>query len=244
MRPVLLLAAVAVIVACSRQEPPRVVRVGAQEVSVRLPAGWEVREEPAAAVLSAPAKGQSTPMAVYLRDLGPVTPAAYRRELAAVAGLWEARKGDAATAQLGALRWPTELFPSLAGNADFAEAWAGIARAGPGTVFADVKSDFETVDRILDATPPLAPGALTAWALAHVDSGARREVGARRKVTVGGRDGEEIETRDTLAQGLPRRALFVQNDGRMLVVSTGIVGRDTEVERYEAIRNSLAFPAK
>ncbi|MCC6193430.1 MAG: hypothetical protein IT518_03090 [Burkholderiales bacterium] len=237
-----LLLAVCMLAACSRLGPPQELRVGEQLVSVRLAKGWEAREEVGAVALSAPQTGQSTPMTVHLRDLGPVTPAGYRRELAAIAGLWEHRKADAAMTRLSALRWPRELFPSLARDAAFSEAWSALVRAPPGTGFAEVKADFETVDQSLASTPPLAPAALTTWALRQVDSGARREVTARKAVAVDGRAAEEIETRDTLAQGLPRRILLVPNEGRMLLATTGILARDADGERYEAIRDALKLP--
>lgn len=239
-----LLIVVCVLAACSRQSPPQEIRVGEHVLSVRIPHDWQASEEAGAVALSAMtgATSQSTPLTVHLRDLGPVTPAGYRRELAAIAGLWEDRKGDAARARLAALRSPREIFSSLATDAAFAEAWPEIVRATPGTTFAEVKADFETVDKALESTQPLAPAAATTWALRQVDSGARREVRERKKVTVSGRDAEEIETRDTIAQGLPRRMLFVPNEGRMLLVTTGILSRDADVERYEAIRNSLKLP--
>jgi hypothetical protein len=240
--PLLLLAACLAASACSRADHAHDVRVGAHELSVSLPRDWVVADAPGGVVLAAPPAGQAPALSLHLRDLGPVTPDAWRRELAAIAELWQGGKAANAVERLRALRSPAELLPSLAANADFAASWPAIVRAQAKTPFADVEGDFAVVTAALDATAPPPTAAVTSWAVAQAGVGANRAVTARRKLSVGGREAEEIETRDTLAQGLPRRMALVNDQGRLLLVITGIVARDSEVERYQKIRDSIRFP--
>ena len=183
-------ALLVVATACSRSdqpgraaERPRHVEAGVHAVTVRVPAGWEVREETNQVVLRTPPISDAEQRAqdrqgalptindaeVRLRDLGPVTPAGMQRAVAAVRELWRDGAVGEAKTLLRSVPLRSELVPSLAPPSDFARAWTRLRHAPASTPYDNVAGDFATILAGLDTAPPLALSAIVDWALPRVD---------------------------------------------------------------------------
>jgi len=203
---------------------------------------------------------------VRLRDLGPVTPAGMQQAVAAARELWRDGRVAEAKALLRSVLLRSELLPSLAPPSDFARAWTRLRHSPATAPYDEVAADLAAIVAGLGAAPPPALPAIVDWALPRVDgtrltymwqlSGGtfdgeendanagrpdakRRDIVWRKTVQVDGREAEEIETWDNLTHTLPRRLLFLLNDGHLLVVTSEVGGRENSIRGYDTIRSSL-----
>ncbi len=203
---------------------------------------------------------------VRVRDLGPVTPASMQHAVAVVREVWRDGRAAEAKTLLREVPLRSELVPSLAAPSDFARAWSRLRHAPDSKPYDDVAADLATIVAGLDSVPPLALAAIVDWALPRVDAtrlasvshlsggkfdgeenddlagrpdAQRRDIVWRKAVTVDGHDAEEIETWGNLTHALPRRLLFVVNDGHLIVITSEVGGREHSLHAYDTIRSSV-----
>ena len=109
------------------------------------------------------------------------------------------------------------------------------------------KDEFQIVLENLGPAmpPPRNLDELIDWGLAEIGAGVgynqRREVRWRRKVTIDGREGADIESWNRLDHSNPQRIFFVTDDGDLLVLQTVGMALADSMAAFEAIRNSLHF---
>jgi hypothetical protein len=185
-------ALVVLATACSKSDrpartgadQPHRVDAGVHRVTVRVPPGWEVREEADQAVIrTAPVsdveqraldrKGElptKNIAEVRLRDLGPVTPAGMQQAVAAARDLWRDGHVADAKALLRSAPLRSELLPSLAPPSDFARAWSRLRHAPESTPYDNVAADLAAIIAGLGAAPPPALSAVVDWGLPRVDA--------------------------------------------------------------------------
>jgi hypothetical protein len=206
-------AALAVLAtACSKQDrpgrtgtgadQPHRVDAGVHRVSVRVPPGWEVREEADQAVIRTASVGDAEQRAldrkgelptkdvaeVRLRDLGPVTPAGMQQAVAAARELWRDGHVAEAKALLRSAPLRSELLPSLAPPSDFARAWSRLRHAPESAPYDNVAADLAMIIAGLGAAPPPALSTVVDWGLPRVDA---TRLSSLWQVQGGKFDGEE-----------------------------------------------------
>ena len=109
------------------------------------------------------------------------------------------------------------------------------------------KGEFQIVLENLGPAkpPPRDLDELVDWGLAEIGAevgyNQRREVRWRRKVTIDGREGVDIESWNRLDHTNPQRAFFVTDDGDLLVLQTVGMAFADSMAAFDAIRNSLHF---
>jgi len=109
------------------------------------------------------------------------------------------------------------------------------------------KGEFEIVLQNLGPAmpPPRNLDEFVDWGLAEVGAGVghdqRREVKARRAVTIDGREGMDIETWNRLDHSNPQRILLMNDDGDLLVLHTVGMAFADSLAAFDSIRYSIHF---
>lgn len=233
---ILAVAAVA-LAACGAGDAPRTFAVGEHRVSVRVPGGWEVREQGRAVRL------RSAGVELVLQDLGPAGPLGIRREAERAQDLWRAGRVDEARWRLANVPLPPWRFANAVEERALRTMWFNLAGESSRALPYDAAAPrlvevLAAVARLPERTlPELADAGLAT--LGHDE---RRDVKARAPVTVGGNEALDVETWTRLAHTSPRRYVFVRNDDFLLALYTATDADAGAVKTLVAVRDSLQFP--
>jgi hypothetical protein len=93
--------------------------------------------------------------------------------------------------------------------------------------------------RVAETTPAFPE--LADRGLQLLDRDEHREIEYRKWASINGREGEEVGTWLRRTHTVPRRLLFVANDGNLFAVTSELLGGDESLEGYAVIRESLQF---
>ncbi len=222
---------------CGAQESSRELAVGAHQVRVRIPAGWEVVDQ-GRQILIRRASAE-----LVLKDLGPAGPPGIRREVERAQDLWRAGHGSEARWRMANVPVPREVFPTLADRQRFWAAWSRVSNARADRPYEDVQPAFAVILANIDVMPARPLPLLVDAGLAELGHDQRRDVKARRPMTVDGHEALDVETWNRLSHQNPERLMFVENDGYLLVLRTGQSADRETVRAFESVLDRLQFLA-
>lgn len=210
-------------------------RVGIHEVEFVVPPGWTHFDHGSEQRFH---KGLAQ---IALRDLGPFTPAAYRREIKRAQRLFREGQPEDARELLRRLDLEHEF--------DDVRAWRAFLR--PWNVARDsglrgehdsieVENAYIAVLSVVDAFEERAIDELVEAAWLRVDTAVHRAVAETEALEVSGHDARRVSTWDTLSHDHRKTSLFVVSQGNLLVLGMEL-GDASELEpAFEVIAESLS----
>ena len=224
--------------ACAEDVPEQLsLDVGAHKVAIDAPIGWEHLDRGTEQFF------RSELAQIFLNDAGPATVQGFQREVERARDVF--RGGSIAEANdiLNALRWRSS-FPSKERWQAFYASLKQARGLGAGRQHHDpdaVESAYRDILLQLATLPERDLATLATEVLADFEPLDRRTVREQRPMIVDGRRALLIETWDRLNHIQPMRYIFVVDDGRILVLRTGL-GQFSDIEpAFEAVVTSLTF---
>lgn len=234
-----LIVAMAVLVgACAEEAPVQLsLDVGAHSVTLDAPEGWQHFDEEAEHLF------KKEIAQIFLTDAGPVTVQGFKQEVERARLAFQEVGLEQANDILNAIRWRSS-FPSIdrweAFSASLMQArglWDKREHYDP---FA-VESAYTELLVQLETLPDRDIATLAIEVLADIEPLDRRTVRNQSPMLIDGRSALLIETWDRLNHVQPMRYIFILDEGRFLIVRSGL-GQFSEIEpAFDAIVASLAL---
>ena len=223
---------------CAGEAPePLTLDVGAHRVVFEAPEGWQLFDRGAEQFFKRDLDQ------IFLNDAGAVTVDGFRREVERARDVFRGGNLEQANDVLNAVRWRSS-FPSKDRWDTF---YASLTRArglGSGREHYDpfnVESAYKEILVQLDTLPQRDIETLAMEALAEFEPVDRRTVRTQNPMIIDGRQAWLIETWDRLNHVGLARYIFVLDNGRFLVIRSGL-GQFSNIEPdFEAITASLHF---
>lgn len=223
---------------CAGEAPePMSLKVGAHQVVFDTPQGWQHFDKGAEQFFKREFDQ------IFLNDPGPVTIEGFRREVERAREVFRSGSLEQANDILNAISWRSA-FPSKGRWDTFYVSLTAARGLGSGRQHHDpfaVESAYKEILVQLATLPERDIETLAKEALAEFEPVDRRTVRAQNPMLVDGRQAWLIETWDRLNHIGLVRYVFVLDDGRFLVLRTGLGDFKTIEPAFEAIVASLQF---
>ena len=223
---------------CAGEAPaPLSLQVGFHRVVVDAPQGWEHIDHGAEQLF------KRNFDQILLNDAGPVTVAGFRQEVERAREVFRGGNLGQANDILNDLRWRSS-FPSKDRWDTFHASLNRARGIGPGRRQHDpfaVESAYTEVLLQLATLPQRNIATLAQELLADFEPVDRRTIRNEGPMVIAGRQAWRIDTWDRLNHIQPMRYIFVLDEGRFLVIRTGL-GKFEDIEpTFEAVVASLRF---
>ena len=209
--------------------------VGRHHVRFELPREWQAFERDQQLVLR---RGASQ---IVIADLGPAGPAEIRHEVEDARALWSAGRSRDARWRMRSVAVPPHLFETEARRQAFWKAWARVSGASEDAGFERVAAGFDEVLAIIAAVPVRDLDDLVQTSLADAAADRPYDVTARRAISIGGRDGLVVDTRDPRNHARERRLALVLNHGHLLALRTEWGDAKPMMTALDGVLESLQF---
>ena len=223
---------------CTDEAPePLTLDVGAHRVIFEAPEGWQLIDRGAEQFFKRDLDQ------IFLNDAGAVTVDGFRREVERARDVFRGGDLEQANDILNDLRWRSA-FPSVDRWKAFAESLNRARGLGDRRQHHDpdvVESAYTELLVQLAALPERDIATLAMEVLADFEPIDRRTVRDESPAVIDGRQAWQIDTWDRLNHIQPMRYVFVIDEGRFLVIRTGL-GQLPDIEPpFEAVVTSLRF---
>lgn len=223
---------------CAGEAPePLTLDVGAHRVVFEAPEGWQLIDRGAEQFFKRDFDQ------IFLNDSGAVTVDGFRREVERARDVFRGGDLEKANDILNDLRWRSA-FPSVDRWKAFAESLNRARGLGDRRQHHDpdvVESAYTELLVQLAALPERDIATLAMEVLADFEPIDRRTVRNESPAVIDGRQAWQIDTWDRLNHIQPMRYIFVLDQGRFLVMRTGL-GQFPDIEpAFEAVAASLRF---
>jgi len=232
-----LIVAIAILVGgCAEEAPVQLsLNVGAHALTLDAPEGWQHFEEEKEHLF------KKEIAQIFLTDAGPVTVEGFKREVERARLVFQEVGIEQANDILNDIRWRSS-FPSVdrwqAFSTSLTQARGLWDRREHYDPFA-VESAYTELLVQLETLPDRDITTLAVEVLADIEPLDRRTIHNQRPMLIDGRSALLVETWDRLNHVQPMRYIFVLNEGRFLIIRSGL-GQFSEIEPvFGAITASL-----
>ncbi len=226
------------IVGCAEEAPePLGLQVGAHQVTIDAPQGWQHFDKGAEQFFKRDFDQ------IFLNDTGPVTVAGFQQEVERAREVFRGGSLEQANNILNAINWRSA-FPTNDRWDAFYTSLNAARGLGSGREHHDpflVESAYKEVLVQLATLPDRDIETLAKEALAEFEPVDRRTIRSQSPMIVDGRQAWRIESWDRLNHIGLMRYIFVLDNGRFLVIRTGLGQLSNMEADFDAITTSLRF---